>query len=177
MRNYKILILIMILSSCDNSKSRIKDISFRIELPSNLNKVIFNFHNERCIKGVPSIMIHSFCESKIAEVWCTKGWSELEYMKPRYYTVYKGFTYLVFDGLGSYTSEKLSNKLLSNLVGIQLEEDIGLPPNTGFPDRWIYRLDYPTIRVYSMVDSLFKYDDDISFNINLNTYSGNLFCY
>ena len=172
-----ILILILIFASCDNNNlGKAKPDSNKIELPSKLNEVISAFHQERCIQGVPSIMIHSYCDSKIAELWCTKGWAELEDRRPAYYTEYKGFTYLVFDGLSFIKYEQISVEEISKLVGVQLEEDIGLPPRTGFPHKWLYRLDYSVDEFYSMVDSLFKYDDDHSFNRNLKLYTGDHFC-
>lgn len=177
MKGIEILIVILFLVSCSDKRSEnASHFSDKVELSSNLCEVINSFHEQRCVQGVPSIRIHSYCESKIAEVWCVKGWAELEENRPRYYSEYKGFAYLIYDGLGSIVKEQLSDEKLFKLVGVQLEEDIGLPPRTGFPHKWLYRLDYSQDRVYSMVDSLFKYDDDNSFNRNLKQYTGDHIC-
>ncbi len=151
-----------------------------IELSNNLNEVIANFYQNLCKKGVPSVRFYSFCEGEIAEIWCTTGWAEMiEGEMPKYYAENDGFIYFVFDKPNIVGKRELFFDEIEELVGIQLEDDFDLPPNTGFPNRWIYRMDYATTDIYSMVDSLSKYfrDGDEDLRKNLESYTGKSICY
>jgi len=84
---------------------------------------------------------------------------------------------LIFGTQSLHLKNSLSAEEISRIVGAQLQEDVGLPPRTGFPHVWLYRIDKPVNDIYSMVDSLFKYDNDVDFDSNMNSYTGKVICY
>ena len=178
MRKWGWSILAMLAFGCGDKVSKQADLTAsEVTLSGRLNDVLLEFHGALCQTGVPSIRLHSFCENEVAEIWCTYGWADLQEEKPTNYTEVGGFTFLVFNSSAVNHVNILSDSTIASLVGNQLKEDVGLPPATGFPDTWLYRLNYHRDYIYSMVDSLFKYEDEANFTQNLYEYTGKVICY
>ena len=129
------------------------------------------------MQGVTSIRFHKYCEGEIAEIWCTTGWQDLQDEYPQYYLRIDGNPYFIFSSGFLITDKSVVNDEIQKIVENDLVNDIGSPPNTGFQQKWLYRIDKGPYIIYSFVDSLFKYDTDILFERNLRAFTGKAFCY
>lgn len=178
MKFHLIIITAIALIACKDRKSEMIELtSKKVVMTNQVNEVLLNFRNNKCNNGVPSVRMLTFCDGQIAEIWCTEGWAALMEENPKFYSEVNGFHCFVYDSLFYSFKDELSDLEITQLVGDRLKIDIGLPPRSGFTDRWLYRLDYPPNLIYSIADSLFKYENNRNMSINLKAYTGEAICF
>lgn len=155
-----------------------KDFRFQeLKLDNKLSEVLSKYKSKYCGQGITSIRFHTYCEGEIAEIWCTSGWQDLQDEYPQYYSRINGNPYFIFSSRFLNTDKSVVNDEIQAIIEYDLVNDIGSPPNTGFQQKWLYRIDKQPNIIYSFVDSLFKYDSDVLFERNLRAFTGNSFCY
>ncbi len=171
-------IVLNLIHSCKGSPRKNNNgTELKIDLNDLLKNVLSDFDSLHCEKGVTVCTLSSCTNNVIAEIWCLSGWTEFDDIKESiYYTENNNSIFLVVENESFLKSPNNTNDKISLIIGDYLKNNLSTPPDSGYPHRWIYKIGKDQNDIYSVVDSMFKYDrKGDEFIQNLRSYT-NLAC-
>lgn len=127
-------------------------------------------------KGIPAMKVHSACENHYVELWMIDHWISFKNGKPKYFTYVNDRPLVIYSSDNQIIREDVLSDSIIQDITTGLISDMSTPPRTGFSNRWLYRIGNPSDSIFSVTDTLLKYDNSEVLERRIMNYTGRNIC-